>query len=299
MRRKKTEVFTDVIGYLIFYGIFNSLKVLPSFLYPVIARIASMFFYTTIPALKKKIRKNMDIVYGNQISAEQKNSLIKKILEKQMFFFIEWALWTKISSKEALKLIEFQNLDVLKEVSVSKKPTIIVSAHTGNFALMIAAMTYAGLPLTWIARDANNEYLARFMNRTRRKKGIYGISKKNLEQAIAISSQWLKKGYTLCLLIDQHSGKGTDVIFFGRKVQAPIGAAVFARKYDAQVFGAFIQHKNGFKHKVIIEGPYPIIKTDFPQNDFQKNTQFFYSRIEHYVRQKPEEWFTWLHRRFR
>jgi len=208
-------------------------------------------------------------------------------------------LWTKISPEKALNFIEFRNLDVLKKFSLSKKPIIAVSAHTGNFALMLASLIYAGLPLTWIARDANNQYLARFMNRTRRKKGIYCINKENLTQAIAASSNWLKEGNTLCLLIDQHSGKGTEVKFFGKNVQAPTGPAVFARKFDAPVFGVFIRHKKRFRHVIFVEGPYDLRKTEKPEDDYQKNIQFFYNRIEHYVRENPEEWFTWLHRRFR
>ncbi|MCM8764762.1 MAG: lysophospholipid acyltransferase family protein [Candidatus Omnitrophica bacterium] len=299
MKRKKTEVIADLFGYLVFFAIFNALKILPCATYPLLAKIAGRIFYTLFPSLKSKIRKNLDSAYGSQITLVQKKALIKKIFEKQVFFFFEWALWTKITSKKALGLIEFKNLEPLKKTSLSKKPVVLVSAHTGNFALMIAALIYEGLPFTWIARDANNQYLARYMDRTRRKKGIYGINKKNLNQAISSASDWLRKGKALCLLIDQHSGKGTTVEFFGKKVQAPTGPAVFARKYDAQVFGVFIRHKKRFRHTIFVEGPYNIAKTNNPESDYQRNIQFFYERIEHHVKESPEEWFTWLHRRFR
>ncbi|MCM8758299.1 MAG: lysophospholipid acyltransferase family protein [Candidatus Omnitrophica bacterium] len=299
MRRKKKEHVIDILGYIVFYGFFNVLKALPGIFYPVISKITGYFFYYSIPSLRKKIKKNLDAAYEGCLSQKQKKRLIKKIIEKQVFFFTEWALWAKMEKQKALGLVEFDNIHPLKKVVFSKKPVVIVSAHIGNFAVMIAALTYIGLPLTWIARDANNEYLARFMDRTRKKKGIFGISKKNLYQAIAESSLWLKKGNSLCLLIDQHSGRGTNVLFFGKKVQAPTGPAIFARKYDAMVFGAFIQHLRGFKHKIFIEGPYEIVKTNNSEQDIRENTQFFYKRIEHYIKQKPEEWFTWLHRRFR
>ncbi|MCM8822270.1 MAG: lysophospholipid acyltransferase family protein [Candidatus Omnitrophica bacterium] len=299
MRRKKTEAIADILGYIVFFAIFNSIKILPCSVYPLMAKIKGRIFYTLFPSLKRKIKKNMDAAYGDQMSYNQKAALIKKIFEKQVFFFFEWALWTKLTQKKALGLIEFKNLEPLKKVSLSKKPVVLVSAHTGNFALMIAALIYEGLPFTWIARDANNQYLARFMDRTRRKKGIYGINKENLSQAISSASDWLRKGNTLCLLIDQHSGKGTTVKFFGKKVQAPTGPAVFARKYDAQVFGVFIRHKKGFRHTIFVEGPYELAKTDNTESDYQKNIQLFYERIEHHVKESPEEWFTWLHRRFR
>ncbi|MGB9642816.1 MAG: lysophospholipid acyltransferase family protein, partial [Candidatus Ratteibacteria bacterium] len=109
----------------------------------------------------------------------------------------------------------------------------------------------------------------------------------------------LKQKNALCLLIDQHSGKGTEVCFFGKIVHAPTGAAVFARKFDANVFGVFIRRRKKFKHTIFIEGPYPLAKTENSEKDYKDNTQFFYSRIEYFVRQSPEEWFTWLHRRFR
>lgn len=299
MRRKKSEEITDIIGYVVFYGLFNFLKILPCAFYPASAKVMGNLFYVLTPSLKKKIKKNLDAAFENSISISQKVSLIKKILEKQAFFFTEWVLWAKLSKEKALKLIEFENFKIIENLSKSKKPVVLVSAHTGNFAVMLAALIYKGLPLKWIARDANNQYLARFMDRTRRKKGIFAISKENLSQAIGIATKWLRDGNILCLLIDQHSGKGTDVEFFGKNVGAPIGVAVFARKYNAAVCGVFISHKRRFRHKIIIEGPYEIIKTHDSEYDFQVNTQFFYRRIEHHVRQKPEDWFTWLHRRFR
>ncbi len=298
MRKKTSQKITDLAGYVFFYGIFNVLKMLPRAIYPPAANMIGFLSYVNV-SLKKKIRKNIIAAYGNTLSPEQKTLLIKKILRMNAFFFAELVLWAKLKPEHALKLIEFKNLESLKRFCEMKKPVVLISGHIGNFSLMIASLIYSKIPLTWIARDANNQYLARFMDRTRRKKGIFGIKKENLKEAIHLSSEWLRNGNTLCLLIDQHSGKGTEVNFFGKRVQAPAGAAVFARKYNAFVFGAFIKHKKGFRHSLIIEGPYNIIKTDNPESDFQKNTQFFYNRIEYYVKEKPEEWFTWLHRRFR
>ncbi|MCM8806165.1 MAG: lysophospholipid acyltransferase family protein [Candidatus Omnitrophica bacterium] len=299
MRRKKKELITDILGYLFFFVVFNFIRILPCVLYGRIGSIAGRFFYIISPSLKRKIRKNIIAAYGNSFSPEEKTLMIKKIIEKNTFFFIEWVLWVKIAPERALKLIEFKNLEALKNVCKSKKPVVLVSAHLGNFSLMIASLIYSGLPVTWIARDANNMYLARYVDRIRRQKGIFAINKENLNQAIAKSLEWLKNGNALCLLIDQHSGKGSQVEFFGNIVQAPTGAAVFSRKYNADVFGVFIRHKHGFRHTIFIEGPYKVLKTNNQDDDFQKNTQFFYQRIEYYVRQSPDEWFTWLHRRFR
>ncbi|MCM8814946.1 MAG: lysophospholipid acyltransferase family protein [Candidatus Omnitrophica bacterium] len=299
MRRKKAEYIADIFGYLAFFAVFNIVKILPCASYSLMAKITGRLFYYFSPSLKKKAKKNLDAAYENRINPNQKKALIKKVFEKQVFFFFEWALWTKITPERALGLIKFNNIEHLKKISLSKKPVVLVSAHLGNFALMIAALTYKKLPFTWIARDANNQYLARYMNRIRRKKGVYGINKQHLSQAISSASDWLRKGNTLCLLIDQHSGKGTTVDFFGKKVQAPTGPAVFARKYNAQVFGVFIRHKKGFRHTIFVEGPYKLVKTDNTESDYQKNIQLFYERIEHHVKESPEEWFTWLHRRFR
>lgn len=298
MRRKTSQKITDLVSYVFFYGFFNILKMMPAVVYPQVSCIIS-FILSINASLKKKIRKNLIIAYGNSLSPKQRTLLIKKILKKNTFFFTEFVLWTKLKPEDALKLIEFKNLKGLKKICEMKKPVVLVSGHIGNFSLMIASLIYSKVPLTWIARDANNQYLARFMDRTRRKKGIFAIKKENLKEAIHLSSEWLRNGNTLCLLIDQHSGKGTEVNFFGNKVQAPTGATVFARKYNAIVFGAFISHKKKFRHTISIEGPYNIIRTDNPESDFQINTQFFYNRIEYYVKKNPEEWFTWLHRRFR
>ena len=53
------------------------------------------------------------------------------------------------------------------------------------------------------------------------------------------------------------------------------------------------------KHKIIIEGPYNLARTGNLKEDMTRNTQLFYNRIEEHVRKNPEQWFTWMHRRFR
>jgi len=298
MRRKKSQRALDGLVYVFSYGTFHFFKMLPCVVYPHISGILAYFLLFNA-GLKKKVRKNIRAVYKNTLSPEERSILVKKIFQNNVFFLTEFVLWTKLNPDKALKLIEFKNLGPLKKSCEIKKPVVLISGHIGNFSIMIASLVYAKIPMTMITRDTNNVYLSRFIDRIRKEKGIFGIQKDNPKKTIYLSSKWLRNGKTLCLLIDQHSGKGTDVQFFGNRVQAPIGAAVFARKYNADVFGAFIRHKTNFRHTVFIEGPYPIAKTTNAQRDFQTNTQFFYSRIEHYVKEKPEDWFTWLHRRFR
>ena len=298
MRRKKSQRILDSVEYIFCYGLFIILSMLPRDAYP---RVADVICYLSClsMSLKKKIRKNIIAAYGNSLSPRERTLLIKRILKKNIFFITEFVLWAKLKPEDSLKLIEFRNLESLKKVCDAKKPVVLITGHIGNFSIMIASLVYSGIPLTILIRGTNNQYLERFIDRKLRKKGIPEIKKTNTRDIIHQSSEWLRKGNALCILIDQHSGKGTKVEFFKKTVQAPTGAAVFARKYDACVFGAFISHKQGFRHRISIEGPYNTIKTNNAEYDFQVNTQLFYDRIEHYIRESPEEWFTWLHKRFR
>jgi KDO2-lipid IV(A) lauroyltransferase len=150
-----------------------------------------------------------------------------------------------------------------------------------------------------IVRDTNNKYLARYAQKWRKKMGVPAISKWKLKKTIKESQKWIREGGILCFYIDQYHRKGVKCSLFGKIFSAPVGPSVFARKYGIPVIGIFTYRLGIEKHKLVIEGPYPIRRSNNIDEDIKENTALFIKRIEYYVAKYPEQWFSWLHRVFR
>ncbi|MCL5409156.1 MAG: lysophospholipid acyltransferase family protein [Candidatus Omnitrophica bacterium] len=301
MKRTRKEKFIDIIAYVIIFGVYESIKYIPLQLDMVISKILGNIFYYMAPSLREKIMYNLKIVFENNLSKDIKNIefLTKKIISETFLNIFEFSYWTTKTTEELEKVIEIQGMDILEKIKKQKKPVIAISGHNGNFIIMLAYLAIKNKNFSWIERTANNIYLAEFMRRLQKNREIDSISKINMKEAIIIAQKWLRKGNILALLIDQHSGEGVEVNLLGKKVFAPIGVEILARKFDCSVIGVFIYRTHRFRHRIIIEGPYPVQRTKDLKKDTVFNTQMFYNRIEKYVLLHPEQWFTWLHKRFR
>ena len=196
-------------------------------------------------------------------------------------------------------MVEVEGVENLYTAMKEGKGVVAVCAHIGNFPMMQARLSLMGLPVHTIIRDSNNPYFARFWVQTRKKMGIPFISKWDLKGTVQKSQEFLKEGKVVCFYLDQHANNGVKVKMFGKDVFVPRGAAVFARKNMCPVIGLFTYRKKFNKHHIIIEGPYHLKCSENQAHDIQEYTTFFIGRVEHYVKMYPEQWFSWLHKRFR
>ncbi len=300
MQRTKKEKFVDTIIYITIFGVYEIIKFIPLEIDMILSKIFGNVLYYSYPSLKKKILKNLNIAFEkNPLGVKEKIVLIKKIISEILLNVFELSYWTTKSTEELSNFIKIEGIDILKNITKQKKPAIAISGHNGNFVIMLAYLAIKNKNFSWIERTANNVYAAKFMRRMQRKRGLYSITKQNMKEAIILAQKWLRNKNILALIIDQHSGEGVEVKFLGKRVFAPTGADVLSKRFDCPVIGIFIYRTSKFKHKIVIEGPYTIQRTQNPEKDVVVNTQMFYNRIENYLLLHPEQWFTWLHKRFR
>ena len=299
MRKIKKKRVFDVISYVAIFGIFELARPLPEAFYPVLSRITGTILYYLFPSVRIKIVKNLRICFADSMTSKERESLAKRIISEMFLNLSEIAFWLRFTVKTADDYVAVEGLDILKRLRKENKPVVAVCSHSGNFVVMMVYLMWKGFPLTWISRDPSNLHIANFFKRLRKSRNIYAIHRQNIREALAGALDWLRKNNILCMLIDQHSGEGVEVEFFGKKVLAPSGAEIFSRRFDCSVVGIFMHRTHGMKHKIIIEGPYNLARTGDLKEDMRSNMQLFYERIEYHVRQNPEQWFTWLHKRFR
>jgi len=288
--------FSDEGLYVLLFGTLQIISPMPASLYTPISELFAFLITEFVPRFHKRVQQNLTTIFPERSPTE-----IKRLVKKT-FATIIWNLfllekWYRTPKHRIDRFVELRGKEILD--TYAGKPIVAVCAHLGLFPLVPVYLQWEGYPLRYVGRHANNPFANRMMSRMLAKRGIRYYDKKTLQRGIRKAGQWLAQGNILCLHSDQYSGEGVRVTMFGKDVYAPTGAAVFARKYHCQMVGIFIERKRGYRHVIQVEGPYPLRHTNNAGEDIRENTQFFFTRFEHFIRRRPEEWFTLLTKIFR
>lgn len=297
-KRIQKEILHFLI-YLFFTLFYLMIKLLPSVVYSVTARMLGTLAFYTMRNNRKRILKNINIAYGDTLNHDEKIRICREIFISAVIDICEAIQASKITNKQLLDTAVFEGEEILKTALKSGRGVVGISAHLNNFPKLQAVLTKKGYPVNYFSKPPSGRYLAKLVKRLISSKNVPIIEVQNQKKFMKEALKCLAGNGILGFYIDQHSKRGVEVSFFNQKVFSPPGAAIFARKCNCPVIGLFSFRMPDGKHKIIIEGPYPLQRTNNPAQDIQTNTAFFMQRIEYYVRQHPEQWFTWLNKRFR
>ena len=267
-----------IIGRLI--GIFLSRK------------IFSMIFLLFGPLFKSKkiFEKNLKM-YSEDISKNQINYIYKNMWKNYGMTFIEYIFLNFFKKNSShIKII---NESILINVKKKNKPVIFVSGHFANYELMSMEITKKDVNLATIYRPLNNIFLNPLMEYLRKKyvcknqirKGISGV-----REAI----EYIKKGYSIALMIDQRVSEGQKIKFFNNLALTTTLPAQLAMKYNLEIIPVFIQRINDEKFN--LEFNNPINPKNF--EDKIKLTEKLNNVIEKMIIRNPEQWI-WTHDRWK
>ena len=111
--------------------------------------------------------------------------------------------------------IKIKGENILKDVINEKKKVIFVSGHFANYELMSMEIVKKNINLATIYRPLNNYFLNPFMEYLRRKYVCKNQIKKGVS-GVREAIEYLKKGYSIALMIDQRVSEGEKINFFGK-----------------------------------------------------------------------------------
>ncbi|MDD4907474.1 MAG: lysophospholipid acyltransferase family protein [Candidatus Omnitrophica bacterium] len=198
--------------------------------------------------------------------------------------------------KERVKL---ENRDRLLSAARKGRGTILVSAHFGNFPLMLARLSMEGFHTGGIMRPMRDEKIEELFLETRKKfkiRTIYSVPRKDcVEESIAA----LRNNELLFIPLDQNFGTGGIFVdFFGRKAATATGPVILAMRAKAAILPCFIVRQSDDTHKIIFEPEFELVEGKDHEDTVQKNIQRLTAIIESYIRKYPAEW-SWIHRRWK
>ena len=254
-------------------------------------KLFSILFSIIAPIFKSKkiIKKNLKI-FNKNISKLEEDTIISNVWKNYGKTFIEY-IFLDIFRKESshIKIYGKENLERIKRI---KKPVVFISGHFSNFELMSMEITKNEIKLATIYRPLNNYFLNPFMEYLRKKyickhqikKGIKGV-----REAI----EFIKKNYSIALMIDQRVSEGERIDFFNQPALTTTLPAQLAIKFNLSIIPVFIERdKNNF----IINFHDEIRPSDF--KDKIDLTKKLNNEIEKMILKNPKEWI-WSHNRWK
>jgi Kdo2-lipid IVA lauroyltransferase/acyltransferase len=178
----------------------------------------------------------------------------------------------------------------------SGQSALIFTAHLGNWELPAVAAAGHGLNMAVVYRAPNVGGIAEAV-RTLRTREMGPLIPTGPDAPIRAAAA-LERGTPVAMLVDQHSFRGVDVEFFGRRCIANPMIARLARHFECPIHGARTIRQPD--HRFRIEFTEPIVppRASDGRIDVQGTMQMITSIIEGWVREYPEQWL-WLHRRWR
>jgi len=252
----------------------------------------SLIFKKIGPIIKSNsiIKKNLNI-FSNQISEQRKREIELNMWSNYGKTFAEY-MFLKKFRKENLH-INIEGKKILDEISDSNKPVIFVSGHFANFELMSMEITKNKINLATIYRPLNNFFLNPLMEYLR-KKYICNNQIKKGRLGVKECIEYVKKGFSIALMIDQRLGEGDRVKFFNKKAHTTSLPAQLSLKYNLDVVPIFIEreHKDSFKIKI-----YKPINTSRFKNKSEL-TEKLNQILENMILKNPDQWI-WTHDRWK
>ncbi|MDD5729869.1 MAG: lysophospholipid acyltransferase family protein [Candidatus Omnitrophica bacterium] len=235
-------------------------------------------------------------------SRDKSDSEIKRIA-KDCFIFMAKSgfeiLWMMDNPELIKQRVTFEGKQYLDKALARGKGVILVSAHFGNFPLMLAKLSLEGYSTAGIMRQMKDARAEKFFLEKRKRVKIKTIYSQPRKTCIENSIRSLRANELLFILMDQNFGtSGVFVDFFGTKAATATGPIVLAQRTQAALLPCFIVRQKDDTNKIMFEPAMDMEKAGTDEETIIRNVQKLTDIIESYIRRYPAEW-GWIHRRWK
>lgn len=264
---------------------------------------AGRFFYYCLPYRKKVIRSNINQVYGERLSAVEKEHLIKAYYS-HLAKSIKEAFQLRFMSTEQIKnSVEVKGYAYLHEVAEKNKGLLILTGHFGNweYAPIGGILNFEEFKgkFHFIRKRIGIKKLEQMLFKRYYEAGLNVIPMKGSLDKVC---EALENNDAVVFVMDQHAivenRDGIAVEFFGKKAGTYRSLATLARYTEAEVIPAAGYRKADGTHVLEFHKPIPWQHFDNQKEALYQNSLAYNQALEHLVLAHPEQWH-WLHKRWK
>ena len=173
----------------------------------------------------------------------------------------------------------------MKKIKSENKKVVFVSGHFNNFELMAMFIEAAGINLAAIYRPLNNIFLNPIMEKMR----VKFICKNQIKKGIGGTRElinYLKKDFSVALMIDQRVSEGILSNLFGKPAYTTTIPAQIVKKFNCEIVPVYIERIDNLKFNLIFQEP---IKFDqkIGINEITDNLNIL---LEKMILRDPSQW---------
>lgn len=262
------------------------------------ARVMGYLAYFFAAKQRKIALEGLSIAFKDKKS---KDEIVK--IAKDCFTFITKSGMELIflcdNHKLLMERVIFSGKENLDAALSKGKGVILVSAHFGNFPIMLGRLSLSGYKTAAIMRTMRDNRVEKIFVKKRDRLNIKSIYTQPRQACVHNTLQALRNNEVVFIPIDQNFGTGgVFVDFFGTKAATATGPVVLAQRSKAVLLPCFIVRQPDDTHKIIFEPPFDLIEAGTAQEIIILNIQRLTNIIESYIRRYPAEW-GWVHRRWK
>jgi KDO2-lipid IV(A) lauroyltransferase len=258
--------------------------------------------YIVLRRMRRAAMSTLSIAFGQEKSEEELKKICKECFYNAGRGAIEIGVFTARPAliKETFSF-EGNSRENLDAAFKEGRGVIGISAHFGNFPLMLLYLAQMGYPTNAIIRHSRDEIIEKDFQASRSRLGLKTVHSYPREACVAQSLKALRDKELLVVLLDQNTGSksGVYVDFFGQKAGTATGPIIFAMRTGAPLLPIFtLRDGETDKHKLVIEKHFYLEQKATDEETIQYNVQKLTNIIEGYIRKYPSEW-GWMHRRWK
>ena len=287
------KIFIYFIQAILIYLLFIIIKIIGLKLS---RKFFSNIFYVIGPLIKSEqvINYNLEKFLGHQ------NDDIKKKIKFQMWAnygktFVEYLYLKKFKNEDSH--IKIKGEEILNSIKKNNKPVIFISGHFANFELMSQELTKKKINLATIYRPLNNFFLNPFMEHLRKKYICKNQIKKGLG-GVKDSIAYIKKNFSIALMIDQRVSEGKKLPFFDHEAFTTTMPAQIALKFNLDIVPIYIARKNNDSFEMEVYKPIKISRSDNTEINKLNISLKLNKILEEMISKDPGQWI-WTHNRWK
>jgi KDO2-lipid IV(A) lauroyltransferase len=273
-------------------------KVIPAGCLYAFAKNIAVLAYVFAKKQRKIALDSLSIAFGKEKSPRE----IEEIARDCFIYMAKSAveLMFLFDKPRALReLVEIQGRQNLDKALAAGRGAILVSAHFGNFPLLLGRLALEGYKAGGIMRPMRDAKVEKIFLEKRDKFGVKTIYSQPRNECVNNTIAALRNNELVFIPIDQNFGTGgVFVDFFGEKAATATGPVIFAQRTKAALIPCFILRQPDDRHKIIFEAELELKEGKDAQDTILINIQRLTDIIESYIRRYPAEW-GWIHRRWK
>jgi KDO2-lipid IV(A) lauroyltransferase len=240
---------------------------------------------------KKAAFTNMDIMFSDSYSSDQKKRIVKRSFEALAVSAIQsvWVTTKTVERVNALIEGEPKGLDILRKCLEKKKGIFFLTAHYGNWEIMGLHHGLLGIcPLSSIVRKLDNPYLDTFVTQLRTTTGNQIFYR---DDSLLKIVRELKNNSSVAVMMDQNTARGgLFVDFFGLKASTPRAVAQLSYRMGTPVLPLFCYPTEKGTYKIEYGPELTLVKSENKDHDILSWTQKMQTYIESVIQKNPTPW---------